>query len=80
MARRKKLKGMVTDLQIGSRLRARRLQQGLSQNALGSSVGVSYQQIQKYETGKNAMNLSMAQVMAAALDVPVSYFLQGDEA
>jgi transcriptional regulator with XRE-family HTH domain len=66
---------MVSPQQVGARIKARRLQQKLSQADLAKLIGVSFQQIQKYETGANAMNIQMAQAIAAALDAPISYFL-----
>lgn len=65
------------DTQVGARLRARRLLLGISQDELGKAVGVSFQQIQKYEKGTNRIGASRLQKLAHALQVPISYFFQG---
>jgi transcriptional regulator with XRE-family HTH domain len=69
---------VITGQEIGTRIKARRLQRGLSQGALGELVGVSFQQIHKYEHGKSEITVAMLQAVCAALDVPVSYFLADD--
>ncbi len=50
---------------------------GLSQTALGDKIGVSFQQLQKFEKGMNRMGSSRLYQVATALDVPVSYFFEG---
>ncbi|BCJ90316.1 putative HTH-type transcriptional regulator [Terrihabitans soli] len=65
------------DSQVGSRMRARRLVLGISQEDLGKAVGVSFQQIQKYEKGANRIGASRLQKLAHALQVPISYFFEG---
>ena len=62
------------DVHVGSRLRTARLLKGLSQAALGDRLGVTFQQIQKYERGTNRMSASMLWYAADALSVPVAYF------
>ena len=62
------------DNHVGHRLRARRKELGLSQNRLAEAIGVTFQQIQKYERGANRVVASRLYDLAAALDVPVSYF------
>lgn len=62
---------------IGERLRARRTGLGLTQEQLGTAVGLSYQQIQKYENGSNQMTIGRLLLLAACLRVPVAYFLDG---
>jgi transcriptional regulator with XRE-family HTH domain len=62
------------DKVIGRRMRARRLQLGLSQQALGDALGVSYQQVQKYEQGVSRIGAGRLQQLAEILDVPVSVF------
>jgi transcriptional regulator with XRE-family HTH domain len=66
-----------TDVHVGSRLRARRQQLGMSQSKLAESLGVSFQQLQKYENGKNRMGSSRLQQAAHALDVSIGYFFEG---
>jgi transcriptional regulator with XRE-family HTH domain len=63
-----------TDVYVGSRVRMRRKMLGLSQEKLGEKLGITFQQIQKYEKGTNRVGASRLQAMATALDVPVSYF------
>jgi len=62
------------DVHVGSRLRLRRTLLGLSQEALGEALGLTFQQIQKYERGTNRIGASRLFDMARALDVPVDYF------
>jgi transcriptional regulator with XRE-family HTH domain len=69
------------DVYVGSRLRMRRAMLGLSQNKMGELVGVSFQQIQKYEKGVNRMGSSRLYQISKLLLVPISYFFDGyDEA
>lgn len=65
------------DLAIGSRLRLRRLAMGFSQETLARSLGITFQQIQKYERGTNRIFASRLFHLARVLRVPVSYFFQG---
>jgi transcriptional regulator with XRE-family HTH domain len=68
-----------TDVRVGQRLRQRRTMLGLSQERLGELLGVSYQQVQKYERGINRIGSSRLHEISAALDVPVAYFFEEDE-
>jgi len=68
------------DALVGGRIRARRTALGHSQTELGDAVGVKFQQIQKYESGANRVSASRLWAIAAALDVPVTYFFEGLEA
>ena len=63
-----------TDIYVGSRVRMRRKMLGLSQEKLGEKLGITFQQIQKYEKGTNRVGASRLQAMASALDVPISFF------
>ena len=63
-----------TDVYVGSRIRMRRKMLGLSQEKLGERLGITFQQIQKYEKGTNRVGASRLQAMSDALDVPVAYF------
>lgn len=65
------------DIYAGERLRARRLLLNMSQTDLGDKAGVTFQQIQKYETGSNRMSASRVYELAKVLDVPISYFFDG---
>jgi transcriptional regulator with XRE-family HTH domain len=63
-----------TDVYVGSRVRMRRKMLGLSQEKLGDKLGITFQQIQKYEKGTNRVGASRLQAMAQALEVPIAYF------
>lgn len=67
----------AVDILVGQRLKAARLAKGVSQEKLGEAVGVTFQQIQKYENGKNRIGTGRLHAMAELLDVPVSYFFEG---
>lgn len=64
---------------IGARLRYARIRKGLSQEKAGQVLGVTFQQMQKYENGRNSLSGVAAVKLAAALDVSVSYLLVGTE-
>lgn len=66
------------DIRIGGKLRATRLERGMSQGELGQSIGVSHQQVQKYEFGKDRISCSMLDRIAKALDLPHSFFFEAD--
>ena len=65
------------DVHVGARVRLRRLMLRMSQDKLGERLGVTFQQIQKYERGANRVSASRLWGMAAVLDVPVQYFFEG---
>lgn len=65
------------DIHVGRRLRLKRTILGMSQEAVGKEIGVTFQQIQKYERGINRMGASRLFDFAKALGVPVSYFFEG---
>ena len=58
----------------------RRKMMGLSQEKLGDKLGITFQQIQKYEKGTNRVGASRLQAMASALEVPISYFFPDSSA
>lgn len=64
------------DVHVGSRIRLRRNMLGLSQEKLGESLGITFQQIQKYEKGTNRVGASRLQAISAILNVPVSFFFE----
>ena len=64
------------DVHVGSRIRLRRNMLGLSQERLGESLGITFQQIQKYEKGTNRIGASRLQHIAQVLEVPVSFFFE----
>jgi transcriptional regulator with XRE-family HTH domain len=61
---------------VGGRIRVRRLLLGLSQERLAASLGLTFQQIQKYEKGVNRVSASKLFGLTRALDVPVSFFFE----
>ena len=63
------------DIHVGSRIRLRRNMLGISQEKLGESLGITFQQIQKYEKGTNRVGASRLQAISSILGVPVSFFL-----
>jgi transcriptional regulator with XRE-family HTH domain len=65
------------DCYIGNRLRERRLILGMSQGELAKTVGLAFQQIQKYETGADRISASRLFECAAALDAPFGWFVEG---
>lgn len=62
------------DVHVGSRLRMRRMLVGMSQEKLGESLDLTFQQIQKYEKGSNRISASRLYDMSRILDVPVQFF------
>ncbi|GAU82167.1 helix-turn-helix transcriptional regulator [Bosea sp. 2KB_26] len=65
------------DRHVGSRVRMRRMLAGVSQEKLGEALGLTFQQVQKYEKGANRISASRLQQIAKMLDVPVSFFFEG---
>lgn len=65
------------DVHVGSRVRLRRMLVGLSQEKLGDSMGLTFQQIQKYEKGVNRIGASRLFKLSQVLDVPVQFFFEG---
>lgn len=65
------------DLHVGKRLRQRRCLLGMTQQQLASSVGIKFQQVQKYESGANRISASRLWALSRSLDVPVTYFFEG---
>ena len=68
------------DVEVGHRIRIERLSRGLSQTALANQLGVTFQQVQKYEKGVNRVGAGRLVRVAEALDVPVSFFFGGTDA
>jgi transcriptional regulator with XRE-family HTH domain len=71
--------GDGVDAHVGERIRARRTELGLTQEELGSGLGISYQQIQKYETGANRISAGRLYEIANALDIGIAYFFESFE-
>ena len=62
------------DVHVGSRIRMRRLLLGMNQETLANALGLTFQQVQKYEGGTNRVSASRLSAMAEILGVPISYF------
>jgi transcriptional regulator with XRE-family HTH domain len=62
---------------IGERIRARRVELGLIQEQLATALGISYQQIQKYENGSNRITVGRLLALAERLEVPITHFFAG---
>lgn len=77
-AKTKKTKGTVdsVDIHVGKRLQLRRSLLGLSQEKLGNAVGLTFQQIQKYEKGTNRISSGKLYQFSKILEVPVGYFFE----
>jgi transcriptional regulator with XRE-family HTH domain len=65
------------DIEVGARIRQRRLLLGMNQETLASRLGLTFQQVQKYEMGANRVSASRLSAMADFLGVPVAYFFGG---
>ena len=66
-----------TDEIVGAHIRRLRLAKGVSQETLGENIGVTFQQVQKYERGANRVSASKLYDIAKTLQVPVSFFFEG---
>ena len=62
------------DVHVGARIRMRRLLLGMNQETLANALGLTFQQVQKYEGGANRVSASRLSAMADILGVPISYF------
>jgi transcriptional regulator with XRE-family HTH domain len=67
------------DIHVGSRVRLRRNMLGMSQEKLGESLGITFQQIQKYEKGANRVAAGRLQRIAEVLHVPITFLYSGSE-
>src|SRR6185437_2686819 len=74
--RQKSDKPNPVDVHVGSRVRLRRTLLGMSQEKLGDALGLTFQQVQKYERGANRVGASRLYDLSRVLDVPVSYFFE----
>jgi len=73
----RKRRAGAEDVEIGRRIRALRLQRGLSQSALAEAIGLTFQQVQKYEKGANRVSAGQLQRIANVLKVPITFFYDG---
>ena len=69
-----------TDSYVGSRVRMRRKMLNMSQEKLGEQLGITFQQVQKYEKGSNRIGASRLQTISQILEVPISYFFPPEPA
>jgi transcriptional regulator with XRE-family HTH domain len=65
------------DKHVGSRVRMRRMMLGMSQEKLGAALGLTFQQVQKYEKGTNRIGASRMAQISETLQVPVAFFYEG---
>jgi len=65
------------DIHVGAKIRVRRKQLGISQTGLADTLGLTFQQVQKYERGANRVSASMLFKTSQKLEAPVSYFFEG---
>ena len=65
--------------EIGERIKKRRIELGISQEKLADALGVTYQQVQRYENGTNRLNVENIQLIADILSLPVSHFFASDK-
>ncbi|MCM2474643.1 helix-turn-helix transcriptional regulator [Rhizobium sp. CG5] len=65
------------DIHVGSRIRLRRTMLGMSQEKLGDGLGLTFQQVQKYEKGTNRVGASRLQHISELLNVPIPFFFEG---
>ena len=65
------------DMHVGSRVRMRRMMLGISQEKLANALGLSFQQVQKYEKGANRIGASRLEHISRFLQVPVAFFFEG---
>ena len=65
------------DKHVGSRVRMRRMMLGMSQEKLGDALGLTFQQVQKYEKGSNRIGASRLQQISLTLQAPVEFFFEG---
>ncbi len=65
------------DKHVGSRVRMRRMMLSMSQEKLGNALGLTFQQVQKYEKGTNRIGASRLQQISQILQVPVAFFFEG---
>lgn len=64
------------DVHVGGRIRLRRNMLGISQEKLGDALGITFQQIQKYEKGTNRVGASRLQAIGSVLEVPAAFFFE----
>ena len=73
----RKRRAGAEDVEIGRKIRALRLERGLSQSGLADGIGLTFQQVQKYEKGTNRVSAGRLQQIADILNMPVTFFYGG---
>ena len=73
----RKRRAGAEDVEIGRKIRALRLERGLSQSGLADGIGLTFQQVQKYEKGTNRVSAGRLQRIAEMLNTPVMFFYAG---
>ena len=73
----RKRRAGAEDIEIGRKIRALRLERGLSQSGLADGIGLTFQQVQKYEKGTNRVSAGRLQRIADILNTPVTFFYGG---
>ena len=73
----RKRRAGAEDIEIGRKIRALRLERGLSQSGLAEGIGLTFQQVQKYEKGTNRVSAGRLQRIADILETPVMFFFGG---
>ena len=73
----RKRRAGAEDVEIGRKIRALRLERGLSQSGLAEGIGLTFQQVQKYEKGTNRVSAGRLQKIADMLNTPVMFFYAG---
>ena len=68
---------LPVDVQVAERVRSARLTQGLTQQQVAKALGLTFQQIQKYESATNRISIGRLHAIASVLGVPMTYFLEG---
>ena len=76
----KRAKANSIDKHVGTRLRVRRMMLGMSQTDIGDALGLTFQQVQKYEKGENRIGAGRLQQLAAILNMPVAFSFDGTSA
>lgn len=79
-ARINTVKTATADAQIGRQVRLARIEAGWSQQKLGDALGITFQQVQKYELGRNRVSSGKLQVIAKVLKKPIAWFYAQDDA
>jgi transcriptional regulator with XRE-family HTH domain len=79
MGRPNRVRSATIDDYVSSRIRERRVMLGLTQQQLGEMIGVTYQQVHKYERGKNRVTAGLLFEIARLLDAPITFFYEGLE-